>query len=70
MDSNKIFSLNSIDVIYQRFETEWVSTDMSWKDFVKSKDLGVEYKHGNLQNEHYIVTDKYKWLLNKLKYGI
>jgi len=49
-----------------RWSTE---VDKSWYDFILYKDLGIEYTLKPGVN-CYKITDKKKWLLTRLKYGI
>lgn len=60
------------DSIFPIFESEWADSQLRWGDFVKSKDLGVEYIAGTsfYANESYKVVDAKKWVYTRLKYGI
>jgi len=59
--------------LYKTFEMEWYVKRMTWTNFIKFKDLGIEYKSGRSEIdgvEKYIITDAKKWVLAKIKYGI
>ena len=54
----------------------WIMNDPragSWDDFVKRKNLGVQFistnKHRFYDTHRYEITDHRQWLLNKIKYG-
>jgi hypothetical protein len=60
--------------IFYFFEQEWLeSTDLTFNDFIKEKDLGislidVDHEH-NSKYDIYEVTDEKKWTITRLKYA-
>lgn len=62
------------------FDSEWAKGNLSWKDFIQSKDLGIVLQPMNVKSYFavnvvtstliYGITDHKKWTFTKLKYGI
>ena len=67
MDSKRVV----ISQLYEKFKFEFFKNSLSWKEFIKIKDLGIiclrSYPSPN-QDEYEIIDEK-KWLINKIKYG-
>lgn len=59
--------------IYHQFIHEYNKCYSTWKTFLDSKDLGitkdVRYSAVTSMFRRYIITDKKKWALTKIKYG-
>ena len=51
--------------IYEYYSVE--SRFISWKEFIKSKDLGIICV--DLLADEYTIVDEKKWALSKIKYG-
>jgi hypothetical protein len=72
-----------INNIYHTFLTEFINfrkdknyyddvlINVTWKEFIKSKDLGILCITSNLCSslDEYEIIDEKKWLLSKLKYN-
>lgn len=58
--------------IYTLFADEYLEQDskLQWEDFVVQKDIGIVFDRYTKYIDWYTVTDKNKWLLAKIKYGI
>ena len=61
MDSDTF--INKTIYEYYRVESRFIS----WKEFIKSKDLGIICV--SLASNIYRIVDKKKWILTKIKYG-
>ena len=64
------------DKVYSTFQHEFlyfynkdVDSDKSWRDFIKDKDLGIQYIL-KPRVDVYEIIDVKKWILTRLKYGI
>jgi hypothetical protein len=55
--------INKLDVIYTHSDNYFVWND--WFEFLETVGIGFS-ERGNL----YLIQDKHKWLLAKIKYGI
>ena len=62
MDSDTF--INKTIYEYYRVESRFIS----WKEFIKSKDLGIICVDS--LNHIYKIIDEKKWLINKIKYGL
>ena len=62
MDSDTF--INKTIYEYYRVESRFIS----WKKFIKSKDLGIICVDS--LNHIYKIIDEKKWLINKIKYGL
>lgn len=54
--------------IYDHFAEEFLwynNGNINWDEFLESKDLGIKY----LGSNKYLIEDKNKWFLGKIKYG-
>ena len=70
MDSNRFsFGRSSEDLIYFKFMDEYnrCMNINNFTTFIANKDIGI--KVINNHTSTYEITDKYKWLLAKIKYG-
>ena len=62
--------------LFNVFKDEWYnlcsdeSTKISWTDLIKTKHLGIIVDVYRIYQNDYIIIDKNKWILNKIKYGI
>jgi hypothetical protein len=67
-------------IIFKTFESEYRHTNktqnyksfITWSNFIKQKNLGIQCEQSQfliVVLSRYIVTDKKKWVLTKLKYG-
>lgn len=58
------------DTVYSalqyEFEAEYIRTNKQWSDFIKDKDIGIQY----FIKKVYTIVDQKKWLLAKIKYGL
>jgi hypothetical protein len=52
------------------FYTEWNRELETWPDFIKRKDIGIEFLTNNIQGHFYEIVDEKKWMLTKIKYEI
>lgn len=41
-----------------------------WCEFIKHKDIGIEYDYTHHHYDRYHIIDERKWSLTRLKYGI
>jgi hypothetical protein len=65
--------------IYDRFKEEYNASDLLYRSFIESKNLGLLtaitneneriYK-SEIRSDYYKVIDKQKYMLAKIKYGI
>jgi hypothetical protein len=62
MDSETFDSIE----IFKIFSIEFRKSNLFWRDFLKTKDLGIEHVVNNL----YPITDRKKFMLSKIKYGL
>lgn len=68
-----------IPEVYDVFEKEYKKSDLFYRAFINSKDLGLianltntnerDYGRG-IHSDYYKIVDEKKWLLAKIKYGI
>lgn len=65
MDFEEVDDINP-NLLHNAFWNEWCRSveSISWLDYIKSKDLGVEIIGG--WNK---IVDEKKWALAKIKYG-
>lgn len=56
-------------MLYDYFENEWLDNNILWTEFIRSKDLGLEYNPNEKHKDVYTVIDSHKWMLAKIKYG-
>ena len=68
---SKIF-INGL--IAEKFGSEYIrdkTPSLSWKDFIKIKDLGIicVRSYPSATQDEYEIIDEKKWLLTKIKYG-
>lgn len=56
--------------LFDIFRSEYITllTPKSFRDFINTKDLGVNSV--DTVNDLYEVTDEKKWFLTRIKYGI
>ena len=70
---------NFIPEVYDVFEKEYKKSDLFYRAFINSKDLGLittttnanerDYGKG-IHCDYYKIVDEKKWMLVKIKYGI
>jgi hypothetical protein len=63
MDSDTFTNIN----IHNRFFDEFFGKELSYKQFIHYKDLGIICV--DAMTDQYKITDEKKWALNKIKYG-
>jgi hypothetical protein len=63
MDSDTFTNIN----IHNRFFDEFFGKELSYKELIESKNLGIICV--DVITDHYRIIDAKKWALNKIKYG-
>jgi len=66
MESDKVYNKE----VYNKFFRDWMYTLDTWDRFVQELNIGlklIDYTEYGAHN--YIITDKKKWVLARLKHG-
>jgi hypothetical protein len=60
--------------VFEALEEEWKGClnggEYSWGDFLKHKDLGIEFIWESQRIDKYTIVDYNKWMLTRIRYGI
>jgi len=66
MESDKVYNKE----VYNTFYMGYMNSPCTWESWVEKLDIGLKLIDYTEYGEHnYIITDKKKWILARLKHG-